>query len=149
MSHAEAFLSVKEEKQIILAIKKAEKNTSGEIRIHVDEVSETEVLKRAKQAFISLEMDKTENRNGVLFYVSVKDHEFAICGDVGIDEVAPSDFWDDIKDAVIDHFKRSEYVEGLVNGIEMAGESLKKYFPYEDYDVDELSDEISYKSKAK
>jgi len=149
MSHAEAFLSAKEEKQIVLAIKKAEKNTSGEIRVHIDEISETEVFKRAKEAFIALSMDKTQNRNGVLFYVSVKDREFAICGDVGIDKVTPDDFWNDIKDTVLDHFKRSEFVVGLVKGIKLAGESLKKYFPYKDDDIDELSDEISYETKAK
>lgn len=149
MSNAEAFLSAKEEKQIISAIKEAEKNTSGEIRIHIDEVSETDVFLRAKQAFITLEMDKTKNRNGVLFYVSVKDHEFAICGDIGIDKVTPSDFWEEIKDTVIGHFKRSEFVDGLIKGIEFAGESLKKYFPYEDDDIDELPDEISYNGKAK
>ena len=149
MSNAEAFLSAKEERQIISSIKEAEKTTSGEIRIHIDEVSETNVLKRAKQAFVTLEMDKTENRNGVLFYVSVKDREFAICGDIGIDQITPSDFWEVIKDTVIDHFKRSEFVDGLIKGIEMASKSLEKYFPYEDDDIDELSDEISYEGKAK
>jgi uncharacterized membrane protein len=149
MSNAEAFLSAKEEKQIIAAIKEAEKNTSGEIRIHIDEVSETDVFIRAKQAFIILEMDKTKNHNGVLFYVSVKDSKFAICGDIGIDKVTPDDFWEEIKDTVISHFKRSEFVDGLVKGVEMAGESLKKYFPYKDDDLDELPDEISYEGKAK
>jgi len=149
MSQAEAFLSAKEERQVVSAITKAEKNTTGEIRIHIDEISETEVFKRAKEAFVTLAMDKTQNRNGVLFYVSVKDREFAICGDIGIDKITPNNFWEEIKDTVISYFKHSEFVDGLVKGIEMTGKSLKKYFPYEKNDIDELPDEISYKSKAK
>ena len=74
--------------------------------------------------------------------------EFAICGDVGIDKSAPADFWEEIKDVVILHFKKNEFVMGLTKGIEMAGESLKEYFPYEDDDVDELPDEISYDGKT-
>lgn len=149
MSKAEDFLSAKEEIQIISAIKKVEKNTSGEIRVHVDEESESDSLTRAQNAFKALNMHETKSRNGVLFYISAVEKEFAIWGDIGIDKVTPDDFWNKIKDTVLGHFQRSEYVDGLVKGIEMAGESLKKYFPYEDDDIDELPDEISYKSKAK
>jgi len=144
MSKAEAFFSKKEEKQIISAIKKAEKNTSGEIRIHIDESSESDCFVRAKQAFIALKMDNTKNRNGVLFYISAIEKEFAICGDVGIDKLTPADFWEEIKDIIIFHFKKNEFVMGLTKGIEMTGESLRKYFPFEDDDIDELPDEISY-----
>ena len=144
MSKAEAFFSKKEEKQIISAIKKAEKNTSGEIRIHIDESSESDCFVRAKQAFIALKMDNTKNRNGVLFYISAIEKEFAICGDVGIDKLTPADFWEEIKDIIIFHFKKNEFVMGLTKGIEMTGDSLRKYFPFEDDDIDELPDEISY-----
>ena len=149
MSKAEAFFSKKEEKQIISAIKKAEKNTSGEIRIHIDESSESDCFVRAKQAFIALKMDNTKNRNGVLFYISAIEKEFAICGDVDIDKLTPADFWEEIKDIIIFHFKKNEFVMGLTKGIEMAGESLRKYFPFEDDDIDELPDEISYEGKTK
>ena len=149
MTKAERLFSNKEEKLIISSIKKAEKNTSGEIRIHIDESSDSDCLTRAKQAFIALKMDKTKNKNGVLFYISAGEKEFAICGDIGIDKVAPSDFWEEIRDTVIDHFKKSEFVDGLVTGIKMAGKSLEKYFPYKDDDIDELPDEISYEGKAK
>ena len=149
MTKAEGLFSDKEEKQIISAIKKAEKNTSGEIRVHIDESSDSDCFVRAKQAFIALKMDKTKNRNGVLFYISAMEKEFAICGDVGIDKLTPADFWEEIKDIVILHFKKNEFVLGLTEGIEMAGESLKKYFPFEDDDVDELPDEISYEGKTK
>ena len=149
MSKAEAFFSKKEEKQIISAIKKAENNTSGEIRIHIDESSDSDCLVRAKQAFITLKMDKTKNRNGVLLYISAIEKKFAICGDVGIDKLTPADFWEEIKDVVLLHFKKNEFVMGLTKGIEMVGDFLRKYFPFEDDDIDELPDEISYEGKAK
>ena len=149
MIKAEGLFSNKEEKQIISAIKKAENNTSGEIRIHIDESSESDCLVRAKKAFIALKMDKTKYRNGVLFYISALEKEFAIYGDVGIDKSTSADFWEEVKDVVILHFKKNEFVMGLTKGIEMAGESLRKYFPFEDDDVDELPDEISYEGKTK
>jgi len=149
MTKVEGLFSDKEEKQIISTIKKAEKNTSGEIRVHIDESSDSDCLSRAKQAFFALKMDKTKNRNGVLFYISASEKEFAIYGDVGIDKHTRADFWETIKDTVILHFKKNEFIVGLTKGIEMAGESLKKYFPFEDDDVDELSDDISYDGKVK
>ncbi|ESU19784.1 hypothetical protein FCR2A7T_16460 [Flavobacterium cauense R2A-7] len=88
-------------------------------------------------------MDATQAKNGVLFHVGVQDHSFAIIGDKGIDDLVEDDFWDCTKDLVIGHFKNKEYKEGLVNGILKAGERLKKYFPYENDDTNELSNEIS------
>jgi len=82
-------------------------------------------------------------RNGVLFYVGVADHAFAIIGDEGIDKVVESDFWDCTKDTIILNFKERKYKEGLVAGILKAGERLKQYFPFTDGDKDELSNEIS------
>jgi len=148
MTKAENLFSAKEERKIISAIKKAEKNTSGEIRVHIDESSDSDALVRAKQAFIALKMDNTKNRNGVLFYISATEKEFAICGDVGIDKVTSDNFWEDIKEIVIRHFRKNEFVMGLTKGINMAGDSLKEYFPFEDDDVDELPDEISYVGKT-
>lgn len=98
--------------------------------------------------FEKLEMHKTELRNGVLFYLSISDRKFAILGDAGINAVTPDNFWEEIKEAVINHFKDEKYSEGLSTGIKMAGKALQEHFPYQKDDVNELSDEISYgKSK--
>jgi uncharacterized membrane protein len=143
MAKTEAFLSKEDEQEIVQAIVSAEKNTSGEIRVHIEERSEKAPLDRAQEVFLELHMNETKDRNGVLFYVCVADKKFAIIGDEGIDKVVESDFWDCTKDIVISNFKEANFKNGLVEGILRAGERLKKYFPYQSDDQNELSNEIS------
>lgn len=126
------------------AIAKAELNTSGEIRVHVDSRCKTEPMKQAIATFKKLGMHTTELRNGVLFYVAIEDKKLAILGDKGINDVVPDHFWDVIRDMMIDQFKKGNFTEGLVHGILMAGEELKVTFPYNDADNNELSNEISF-----
>lgn len=125
-------------------IVQAELNTSGEIRLHVDNHCKGDVLDCAAAWFDKLKMQKTEKRNGVLFYIAVKDHQFAIIGDAGINAVTPDDFWDNIREEMLRHFKENRFADGLVKGIGMAGGQLKKHFPYQSDDINELSDEISF-----
>ena len=143
MSKTEDFLSKAEEQEIVQAIVEAEKNTSGEIRVHIEEHTEKSPLERAQEVFFELKMDETQDRNGVLFYVCVSDKKFAILGDRGINEAVESDFWDCTKDTVIANFKEGNFKKGLVEGILRAGERLKKYFPFQSDDTNELSNEIS------
>ena len=143
MSKTEDFLSKAEEQEIVQAIVEAEKNTSGEIRVHIEEHTEKSPLERAQEVFFELKMDETQDRNGVLFYVCVSDKKFAILGDKGINEAVESDFWDCTKDVVIANFKEGNFKKGLVEGILRAGERLKKYFPFQSDDTNELSNEIS------
>lgn len=143
MSITENFISKQEEQAIIEAIQKAENKTSGEIRVHIEEHSDLDVLDRAKEVFVILEMHKTNARNGVLFYIGVRDKSFAIFGDNGINNVVPDDFWVCTKDVVIEHFKQKKFKDGLVAGILRAGEQLKKFFPIQENDKNELSNEIS------
>ena len=143
MSKTEDFLSKAEEQEIVHAIVEAEKNTSGEIRVHIEEHTEKSPLERAQEVFFELKMDETQDRNGVLFYICVSDKKFAILGDKGINEAVESDFWDCTKDIVIANFKEGNFKKGLVEGILRAGERLKKYFPYQSDDTNELSNEIS------
>ena len=141
------FFNQEQKKQVTDAIQEAELNTSGEIRVHIESNCNEDVLDRAAFMFEKLAMHKTELRNGVLFYLSVNDRKFAILGDAGINKVTPDNFWDEIKETVIGHFKQEEYAEGLSNGIKMAGKALKEHFPYQKDDVNELSDEISFDDK--
>ena len=138
------FFNQKQKKQITDAIKEAELNTSGEIRVHIEADCKEDVLDRAAFMFEKLEMHKTELRNGILFYLSVNDKKFAILGDAGINAVTAENFWEEIKETVINHFKKNEFDIGLSTGIKMTGEALKKHFPYQSDDVNELSDEISF-----
>ena len=130
--------------QITNAIRVAETNTSGEIRVHLENKCIGEVLDRAAYLFEKLEMHKTELRNGVLFYVAIEDHKFAIIGDAGINQKVPDDFWESTKELIIAKLKEGKIAEGLASGIVKAGEQLKAHFPYQDDDVNELSDEISF-----
>jgi uncharacterized membrane protein len=143
MSDIEDFLTQTQEQQIIDAIRAAEKNTSGEIRVHLEKNSEKDPLERAKEVFYFLKMDKTINKNGVLFYVAVDDKKFSILGDEGINNLVPEDFWNSIKDAVIHHFSIGSYADGLKEGILATGQKLKEFFPFKTDDDDELSNEIS------
>ncbi len=129
------------------AIKEAELNTSGEIRVHLENHCKTEnVLDRASQVFAMLKMHQTEQRNGVLVYMAVKDHKFAIIGDAGINAKVEEDFWNITKDKMLEHFKNGDLVEGLKTGILCAGERLSEFFPYQSDDSNELSDDISFGS---
>jgi uncharacterized membrane protein len=130
--------------QITNAIRAAEMNTSGEIRVHIEKYCKDDVLDRAAYIFEKMEMHKTQLRNGVLFYLAVEDHQFAILGDAGINQKVPGDFWEATKELVLSKFKDGNLTEGLTSGILMAGEQLKTHFPYLKEDVNELSDEISF-----
>jgi uncharacterized membrane protein len=130
--------------RIVDAIKQAEHNTSGEIRVHIENRCKIDVLDRAANIFAKLKMHKTQLRNGMLFYLSIDDRKFAILGDAGINAKVPENFWDSVKEAVLEQFKIGNQTEGLIKGIIMAGEKLKTHFPYQKDDVNELSDEISF-----
>lgn len=137
------FISKEEEAEIITAIEQAENATSGEIRVHIEKTSDKTPIERAKEVFNSLEMYKTKDRNGVLIYIGIESHSFAIIGDEGINNKVESDFWECTKDLILKHFKNQEYKIGLVKGIINVGEKLKAFFPYQNNDIDELSNEIS------
>ncbi|MDQ7917548.1 TPM domain-containing protein [Mesonia sp. MT50] len=136
-------ITPEDEKEIVSAIQEAEKNTSGEIRVHIEKECKEDVFSRAKNVFEYLKMHETELKNGVLFYVSTIDRRFYILGDQGINKVVTDDFWESTKEVVIAHFKKEQFKQGLVEGILKAGEQLKKFFPYATDDINELSDEIS------
>ena len=130
--------------QITNAIRVAETNTSGEIRVHIEKHCKGDVLDQAAYVFEKLAMHKTELRNGVLFYLAVEDHKFAILGDAGINKEVPEDFWESTKEVVVEKLREGKFSDGLADGIIKAGEQLKAHFPYQKDDVNELSDEISF-----
>ncbi|WP_100612109.1 TPM domain-containing protein [Confluentibacter lentus] len=139
----EAFLSTNEEQEIVEAIRLAELNTSGEIRIHIEKTSEGDAFNRALDVFHTLKMDNTKLQNGVLIYVAVKEKTFVIYGDKGINDIVGSDFWNSTKDIIQSHFKSGNFKQGLIEGVLKCGEQLKQHFPYHNLDTNELSNEIS------
>ena len=143
MSKIEDFLSTTEEQEIVEAIRLAELNTSGEIRVHIEKNANGDPTNRALELFHTLKMDNTKLQNAVLIYVAVEDKTFVIYGDTGINKVVTNNFWDSTKDLMQSHFKLGHFKQGLVVGVLKSGEQLKQYFPYTDLDTNELSNEIS------
>lgn len=144
MFRSKANLISKEDAQeIVKAISEAEKQTSGEIRVHVDKSANVDPMERAKQLFIELKMNQTEARNGVLLYLNLKNHAFAIIGDEGIHHFVKDDYWNKSKDIAINHFKKGEFKEGIIGSVVDIGEKLKDFFPYNENDKNELQNEIS------
>lgn len=135
----------KDTEKLVLAIQVAEKDTSGEIRVHIDQNLPTgsSAIDRAKIVFEQLQMHKTEQRNGVLIYMAIKAKQFAIIGDSGIHAVVGNEFWDSIRIQLTTHFKKGNFVSGIELAILETGKKLKQFFPYQSNDVNELSNEIS------
>jgi len=139
-----ALFNDEEQQQLRKAIEDAERRTSGEIRICVEKTCSEDVLERAAKYFEKLGMHNTRQRHGVLIYLATVDRKFAIIGDKGIDSAVPDNFWDSIKDMMLQHFKNGDLVGGLTTGLCLAGEQLAKYFPNEENKTNQLTDDIAF-----
>lgn len=146
MSNAITILDREEDQRVVEAIRQAERNTSGEIKVHIENRCKGDVEQRSLFIFEKLKLNETQLRNGVLIYLAVKDHKFAILGDKGINDVVEDNFWNDVKDLMQNQFKEGRFAEGLEQGIMRCGEKLKAYFPYQSDDINEIPDDISYEN---
>lgn len=142
----ETFLTEEQEQQIIDAINRTEKRTSGEVRVHIENSCEGDPLDRAARIFHDLGMNETRQQNGVLIYVATDDKKTSVYAGKGIHEQVKEHFWSDVVNLIIEHFKNDEYEEGLEKAVLEVGHKLEELFPYQEGDVDELSNEISYQS---
>ena len=146
MSNARQILNNEEDHRVVEAIRQAELNTSGEIKVHIENHCRGDVEERSLFVFNYLKLNETKLHNGVLIYLAIKDHKFAILGDEGINKVVENGFWNDVKDLMLSHFREGRFTEGLEQGIQRCGEKLKTYFPYQSDDINEIPDEISYEN---
>ena len=146
MSNAINILNREEDRRVVEAIKQAELNTSGEIKVHIENHCRGDVEERSVFIFNHLKLNETQLRNGVLIYLAVKDRKFAILGDEGINNVVEDGFWNDVKDMMLACFREGRFADGLEQGILRCGEKLKTYFPYQSDDVNEIPDDISYEN---
>ena len=144
MPSAKNFFTIAQQEDIRQAIMNAELDTSGEIRVHIENTCKGDALDRALVVFNKLGMEKTLSRNGVLIYLAVKNRKFAIIGDTAIHMVVTENYWDSIKNKMLNHFRENQFTEGLIEAITETGNQLKKHFPYQTDDANELSDEISF-----
>ncbi|CVK16844.1 TLP18.3, Psb32 and MOLO-1 founding protein of phosphatase [Apibacter mensalis] len=133
-----------DEEYIIEAIRQAEAMSTGEIRVHLDQNLKGDALATAQSIFTKLGMEKTKDRNGVLFYVSENKKKIAIIGDINIHKYVYQNFWDELLKEITLSFKDEKYKEGLINAILKTGTKLKKFFPTDGKNIEnELSNEIS------
>ena len=135
-------LTTAQQEAIVHAISVAENQTSGEIRVAIDRQYEGDALERALAYFHKLGMEKTRLHNGVLIYVAVDSHQFAIVGDQGIHDRVSGDFWENTKAHMLEFFRKGQLVEGIIAGVEDAGLQLSRYFPRAHDDVNELPNDL-------
>ena len=138
------FLTADQQQIVVDAVRMAEKDTSGEIRIHIESRCKGNPVERAEKVFGKLGMHRTERRNGVLIYLACDSKVFAIVGDKGINDIVPDDFWNEISSMMGREFREGRFAEGLAQAVRMVGEKLKEFFPYQQDDVNEQPDEISF-----
>ncbi|MBT8244533.1 MAG: TPM domain-containing protein [Winogradskyella sp.] len=143
MSNIEKFLTATEEEAVVDAIRNAEKDTSGEIRVHIEQNCKGDVYEHAMEVFHYLKMDNTKEQNGVLIYVAVDKKTFVIYGDKGINEAIDNNFWNATRDLIAHHFKRGNFAEGLIEGVKKAGQELSNHFPWYHGNANELDNTIS------
>ena len=134
-----------DQERVIVAIREAERRTSGEVRVSVSPFFWGSVRRVAERAFARLGMSATRDRNGILFFIVPARRRFTVLGDEGIHARVGQDFWDALAALLSEHFRKGEFTEGLVRAIEAAGEKLAEHFPYDALtDVNELPDKIEF-----
>ncbi|HLR77344.1 MAG TPA: TPM domain-containing protein [Balneolaceae bacterium] len=141
------FLTQEQEQQVVRAIADAEHETSAEIRVHIEDRCQMDPVERAAKVFHKLGMNHTKQKNGVVIYVATEDKKAAVFGGKGIHEQIDENYWSDVLNIIITHFKDQNFAEGLSKAVEAVGKKLKELFPAPADDTNELSDEISYGSK--
>ncbi|MFA6600400.1 MAG: TPM domain-containing protein [Candidatus Omnitrophota bacterium] len=138
------FLSKREKESIVSAIRRAEKKTSGEIRVHLCRRAPSDIQAHARKVFEKLGMTHTQRRNGVLVFIATRDRSFAVLADRGIHERLDPAFLEDVAGRMREHFRQNRFSDGVVAAVEALGEQLRRHFPAETGDVNELPDRISY-----
>ena len=139
---AEHFFNPEESERIIAAIQKAESTTSGEIRIHLEDHCPEEVIATAKMVFERLGMRETDERNGVLIFIAIKDRKMAVIGDDGIHAKVASNFWQEVVAGIKANFATEAYEKGLIEAVNQLGTTLSEHFPWQPGSEDELEDEF-------
>ena len=138
------FIPSEGQRRIADAITAAERQTTGEICVHVTPRCRGDVMKRAARTFNRLHLYTTKRRNAVLIFVAYEDRKFAILGDTGINAVVPRGFWDGEVEELTNYLKAGRPVDGLCAIIARMGERLSEYFPGERDDENELSNEVTF-----
>ncbi len=139
------FFTPEGQQQVVAAIQEAEKNTSGEVRVYVEsKCNYVDPVDKAREIFFKLQMEKTRDRNAVLLYIAIDDHQLAVFADEGIYQRCGAEFWNIEVKKMIAAFSKEDYTAGIANCVLDIGEALKTHFPYEKNDKNELPDELIF-----
>ena len=140
------FFSAADKAQIVEAIRMAEKETSGEIRIYVESKNAyVDAIDRAAEVFFKLKMQQTDHRNAVLLYIAMDHHELALFADEGIYQKAGAEYWNAAVKNMIAQFTKDNISNGIEQCVAQIGQTLKEKFPYiPTEDKNELPDEIVF-----
>ena len=102
--------------------------------------------KRASQnavrQFLSHGIHTTNERSGVLLFVSLAEHYAEVVADEGINQKVEQTEWNDMVSILTQHAARAEVAEGFVVAIEKAGELLSQHFPPTKGQKNELDDRL-------
>jgi len=140
------YFSAAEKEQIVNAIRAAEKETSGEVRVYVESKNTyVDAIDRAAEIFYKLKMQDTDHRNAVLLYVAIKHQQLALFADEGIYQMTGAEYWNNAVKNMIEKFSKDDIPGGIEQCIRQIGETLKEKFPYiPTEDKNELPDEIVF-----
>jgi uncharacterized membrane protein len=145
-SKRKEFFSHNEQERIVNAIRLAEQQTSGEIRVYTESRCRfVDPLDRAAEIFWGLKMDMTKDRNGVLVYIAMQDRQFAILADQGIHEKVGQTFWNQEVSVMKKHFSNALPADAIEAVIGDIGQALRTHFPYDRAnDKNELPDDLVF-----
>lgn len=138
------FLTNQQIASLVEAIQSAEDHSTGEIRVHIDSNTDSRDAKTAFEVFKKLDMDKTAEKNAVLFHVNFEQKYLTIIGDIGIHEKVKQSYWDHLHDYITAEFAKGHYYQALKSAILETGLELKKHFPVEGENPNQLSNEITF-----
>jgi len=140
-------LAPQDQQRLLEKIKQIENRSSGEVRLHITDKRVKDTMQAARKTFTDLEMTRTRRRNGVLVFLSLPSRTFAIVGDEGIDRLTGPQYWENLRDTMAERFSAGSYADGLLDIFDQVEAVLVEHFPYEEGDVDELPDDISYEPR--
>jgi uncharacterized membrane protein len=142
---APKFVQQLREHEIVAAIRAAERKTSGEVRVFISHQKDVlDPVAAAQQEFNRLGMLKTRDRNSVLIYLAPGPRKFAVIGDTGVHARCGDAFWTELAHSMSARFRSGEFTEGIVQGINRAGELLAEHFPRRPDDNNELPDRVEH-----
>ena len=138
------FVKRLEHDRIVQAIREAEANTSGELRVFIQRGElKREVLAVAQEQFSRLGMQNTRDRNGVLIFVAPRAHQFAVIGDEGIHQKCGDELWQNVVTKMGEDFRSERFSEAIIAAIHDIGRVLAQQFPRSRDDSNELPDVVA------